>query len=69
MHEILPGLWHWTTFHDGIRARVSSYAGATGSGTVSGSLSAYDTRTESGCSSNQYLQVTGLVYRGTVTVA
>ena len=25
MQEILPGLWHWTTFHDGIRARVSSY--------------------------------------------
>jgi len=25
MQEILPGLLHWTTFHDGIRARVSSY--------------------------------------------
>lgn len=25
MQEILPGLWHWTTFHDGIGARVSSY--------------------------------------------
>ena len=25
MREILPGLWHWTTFHDGIGARVSSY--------------------------------------------
>ena len=25
MQEILPGLWHWTTFHEGIRARVSSY--------------------------------------------
>jgi len=25
MQEILPGLFHWTTFHDGIRARVSSY--------------------------------------------
>ena len=25
MQEILPGLWHWTTFHDGIRARVGSH--------------------------------------------
>jgi len=25
MREILPGLWHWTTFHDAIDARVSSY--------------------------------------------
>lgn len=25
MREILPGLWHWTTFHEGIAARVSSY--------------------------------------------
>jgi hypothetical protein len=25
MKEILPGLWHWTTFHEGIDARVSSY--------------------------------------------
>lgn len=25
MHEILPGVLHWTTFHDGIGARVSSY--------------------------------------------
>jgi hypothetical protein len=25
MQEILPGLWHWTTFHEDIRARVSSY--------------------------------------------
>jgi hypothetical protein len=25
MREILPGLWHWTTFHDGIGVRVSSY--------------------------------------------
>jgi hypothetical protein len=25
MQEILPGLFHWTTFHDGIGARVSSY--------------------------------------------
>jgi hypothetical protein len=25
MHEILPGILHWTTFHDGIGARVSSY--------------------------------------------
>jgi hypothetical protein len=25
MREILPGLWHWTTFHEGIDARVSSY--------------------------------------------
>lgn len=24
MQEILPGLYRWTTFHDGIRARVSS---------------------------------------------
>jgi hypothetical protein len=25
MEEILSGLWHWTAFHDGIKARVSSY--------------------------------------------
>jgi hypothetical protein len=25
MDELLPGLLHWTTFHDGIGARVSSY--------------------------------------------
>jgi hypothetical protein len=25
MDEILPGLWHWTAFHEGIRADVSSY--------------------------------------------
>ena len=25
MHEILPGILHWTTFHDGIGAPVSSY--------------------------------------------
>ena len=25
MQEILPGLWHWTTFHEEIAARVSSY--------------------------------------------
>lgn len=25
MHEIAPGLFHWTAFHDGIRAEVSSY--------------------------------------------
>jgi hypothetical protein len=25
MREILPGLLHWTTFHEGIRAPVSSY--------------------------------------------
>jgi hypothetical protein len=25
MREILPGLFHWTTFHEPIRARVSSY--------------------------------------------
>lgn len=25
MQEILPGLYRWTTFHDGIRARVSSH--------------------------------------------
>jgi len=25
VQEILPGLFHWTTFHDGIAARVSSY--------------------------------------------
>ena len=25
MHELIPGLFHWTTFHDGIRARVSSF--------------------------------------------
>jgi len=25
MREILPGLLHWTTFHDGIAARVSFY--------------------------------------------
>lgn len=23
--EVAPGLWHWTTFHEGIEARVSSY--------------------------------------------
>jgi hypothetical protein len=28
MHEILPGLWHWTTEHPGIGARVSSYVAA-----------------------------------------
>jgi hypothetical protein len=25
MQELLPGIFHWTTFHDGIGARVSSY--------------------------------------------
>ena len=25
MNEILPGLFHWTTYHEGISARVSSY--------------------------------------------
>lgn len=25
MHEIAPGLFHWTAFHEGIRADVSSY--------------------------------------------
>ena len=25
MRELRPGLWHWTTFHDGIGAPVSSY--------------------------------------------
>ena len=25
MQELLPGVFHWTTFHDGISARVSSY--------------------------------------------
>ncbi|MDQ3850549.1 MAG: hypothetical protein M3296_08050 [Actinomycetota bacterium] len=25
MQEILPGLFHWTTFHDGIHARVGSH--------------------------------------------
>ena len=25
MQQILPGLWHWTTYHEGIRARVSSH--------------------------------------------
>jgi hypothetical protein len=25
MEEILPGVHHWTVFHEGIRARVSSY--------------------------------------------
>ena len=25
MKELIPGLFHWTTFHDAIRARVSSF--------------------------------------------
>jgi hypothetical protein len=25
MHEIVPGIWHWTAFHEGIGSRVSSY--------------------------------------------
>ena len=25
MQEIVSGIWHWTTFHDGIRARVGSH--------------------------------------------
>src|SRR5437763_16576711 len=25
MRELRPGLFHWTTFHEGIRAPVSSY--------------------------------------------
>src|SRR2546426_10623273 len=25
MRELRPGLFHWTTFHEGIRAAVSSY--------------------------------------------
>src|SRR3954452_8115081 len=25
MRELRPGLWHWTTFHEGIRTTVSSY--------------------------------------------
>jgi hypothetical protein len=26
MHEVVPGIFHWTTFHAPIRAHVSSYA-------------------------------------------
>lgn len=25
MREILPGVWHWSAFHEGIRTHVSSY--------------------------------------------
>src|SRR5947209_17859549 len=25
MEEIVPGIFHWTAFHEGIRAQVSSY--------------------------------------------
>src|SRR5690349_4425143 len=25
MHEIAPGLWHWSTYHENIRTDVSSY--------------------------------------------
>lgn len=25
MQEIIPGVWHWATFHDGIKANVNSY--------------------------------------------
>jgi hypothetical protein len=25
MQEIVPGIWHWTALHEGIRSRVSSY--------------------------------------------
>lgn len=25
MNEIIPGVWHWTTHHEGIRSEVSSY--------------------------------------------
>jgi hypothetical protein len=25
MRDVLPGILHWTTFHDGIGARVSSH--------------------------------------------
>lgn len=25
VREVVPGVWHWTTFHEGIEARVSSY--------------------------------------------
>ena len=25
MNEIIPGVWHWTAFHEGIGSDVSSY--------------------------------------------
>lgn len=52
-----------------ITGGTGRYAGATGSGTVSGSISAYYTRAAGGCSENQYLEVTTLRYRGSVTLA
>ncbi len=58
----LRGTWR-------ITGGTGRYAGATGSGTFSGPNNAYYTPTASGCSSNQYLQVTMFSYRGTVTVA
>lgn len=51
-----------------ITGGTGRYAGATGSGTVSGTISDYYTRTASGCSSNLYLHVVRFRYRGIATV-
>ena len=52
-----------------ITGGTGRYAGATGSGTVTGTISAYHRRSASGCSSNEYLRVTRFRYRGIATVA
>ena len=51
-----------------ITGGTGRYAGATGSGTVSGSIRAYNRRSASGCSSNEYLRVTRFRYWGVTTV-
>lgn len=51
-----------------ITGGTGRYAGATGSGTVSGTISAYYRRSASGCSSDEYLRVTRFRYWGIATV-
>ena len=51
-----------------ITGGTGRYAGATGGGTVTGTISAYHRRSASGCTSNEYLRVTRFRYRGIATV-
>jgi hypothetical protein len=58
----LTGTWQ-------ITGGTGRYAGATGSGTISGPNSTYFTRTAEGCTSTPYFVATLFVYQGTVTLA
>ena len=51
-----------------ITGGTGRYAGATGSGKVSGTIRVYYRRDASGCSSDEYLRVTRFRYRGIATV-